>query len=232
MTLLWFIAFSHFSIGNGLLTVCGVVANALRVCCVKCRYFSGDVTNWLDHAKENYGGQYSETQVESTKLLVRLFPFIAFQILYRICVVQVRVWLLVVLNPFFELQSQRRQIYNIMHTLQDAATKNGNAIFQGLTSVWVTWPTWDRNPRKTFFQAWHPKTCVLRCHTRLQPGKGIFFSGVISWHGIVMPPMAAMLLWENTRFPCFSRAIEGHNGHYRSLYHKILSYFNAMSDSI
>ncbi|XP_033019026.1 solute carrier family 15 member 5 isoform X1 [Lacerta agilis] len=75
--------------GNGLLTVCGVVANALRVCCVKCRYFSGDVTNWLDHAKENYGGQYSETQVESTKLLVRLFPFIAFQILYRICVVQI-----------------------------------------------------------------------------------------------------------------------------------------------
>ncbi|XP_061494467.1 solute carrier family 15 member 5 isoform X2 [Rhineura floridana] len=71
------------------LTVCGVVANALKVCCVKCRYFSEGIANWLDHAKENYGGQYSETQVESTKSLVRLFPLFAFQILYRICVVQI-----------------------------------------------------------------------------------------------------------------------------------------------
>ncbi|XP_042325380.1 solute carrier family 15 member 5 [Sceloporus undulatus] len=75
--------------GSSLLTVYGVVANSLKVCCVKCRYFSENVTNWLDHAKENYGGQYSETQVESTKMFVRLFPFFAFQVLYRMCLMQI-----------------------------------------------------------------------------------------------------------------------------------------------
>ncbi|XP_062990495.1 solute carrier family 15 member 5 [Elgaria multicarinata webbii] len=75
--------------GSCLLTVCGVVANALKVCFVKCRYFSGNVTNWLDHAKENYGGKYSESQVESTKSLVRLFPLFFFQIFYRLCVIQI-----------------------------------------------------------------------------------------------------------------------------------------------
>ncbi|KAH0617109.1 hypothetical protein JD844_028772 [Phrynosoma platyrhinos] len=75
--------------GSCPLTVYGVVGNALKMCCVKCRYFSENVTNWLDHAKENYGGQYSETQVESTKMLVRLFPFFAFQMLYRMCIMQV-----------------------------------------------------------------------------------------------------------------------------------------------
>lgn len=53
------------------------------------RYFGGGVTNWLDHAKENYGGHYSEIQVESTKSLARLFPLFAFQILYRTCIMQV-----------------------------------------------------------------------------------------------------------------------------------------------
>uniref|UniRef100_A0A8D2L318 Solute carrier family 15 member 5 n=1 Tax=Varanus komodoensis TaxID=61221 RepID=A0A8D2L318_VARKO len=75
--------------GNCLLTVWGIVANALKLCLIKCRYFSGNVTNWLDHAKENYGGQYSESQVESTKSLVRLFPLFAFQIIYRMCVMQI-----------------------------------------------------------------------------------------------------------------------------------------------
>ncbi|KAM6436957.1 solute carrier family 15 member 5 isoform 1-T1 [Liasis olivaceus] len=75
--------------GSCLLTVCGIVINALKVCCVQCRYFSGNVTNWLDHAKENYGGHYTETQVENTKLLIRLFPLFAFQILYRLCVMQI-----------------------------------------------------------------------------------------------------------------------------------------------
>ncbi|XP_026558908.1 solute carrier family 15 member 5 [Pseudonaja textilis] len=75
--------------GSCLLTVCGIIINALKVCCVQCRYFSGNVANWLDHAKENYGGHYTETQVENTKLLIRLFPLFAFQILYRSCVMQI-----------------------------------------------------------------------------------------------------------------------------------------------
>uniref|UniRef100_A0A663EB99 Solute carrier family 15 member 5 n=1 Tax=Aquila chrysaetos chrysaetos TaxID=223781 RepID=A0A663EB99_AQUCH len=75
---------------SSLLTTFGVIASALKkTCCMRYRYFSGSVTNWLDHAKENYGGQYSETQVESTKLLSRLFPLFAFQILYRTCIMQI-----------------------------------------------------------------------------------------------------------------------------------------------
>ncbi|XP_010121539.1 PREDICTED: solute carrier family 15 member 5, partial [Chlamydotis macqueenii] len=74
---------------SSLLTTFGVIASALKMCCVRYRYFSGGVRNWLDHAKENYGGQYSETQVESTKLLARLFPLFAFQILYRTCIMQI-----------------------------------------------------------------------------------------------------------------------------------------------
>lgn len=76
---------------SSLLTTFGVIASALKTCGVRYRYFSGGVTNWLDHAKENYGGQYSETQVESTKSLAKLFPLFAFQILYRTCLMQVRI---------------------------------------------------------------------------------------------------------------------------------------------
>lgn len=76
---------------SSLLTTFGVIASALKTCSVRYRYFSGGVTNWLDHAKENYGGQYSETQVESTKSLAKLFPLFAFQILYRTCLMQVRI---------------------------------------------------------------------------------------------------------------------------------------------
>ncbi|NXJ08686.1 S15A5 protein, partial [Odontophorus gujanensis] len=74
---------------SSLLTTFGVIASALKMCCVRYRYFSGDVSNWLDHAKEYYGGRYSETQVESTKSLARLFPLFAFQILYRTCIMQI-----------------------------------------------------------------------------------------------------------------------------------------------
>ncbi|NXG02752.1 S15A5 protein, partial [Sakesphorus luctuosus] len=74
---------------SSLLTTFGVITSALKTCCVRYRYFSGGVTNWLDHAKENHGGQYSELQVESTKSLTRLFPLFTFQILYRTCVMQI-----------------------------------------------------------------------------------------------------------------------------------------------
>ncbi|XP_031445790.1 solute carrier family 15 member 5 [Phasianus colchicus] len=74
---------------SSLLTTFGVIGSALKMCCVRYRYFSGDVSSWLDHAKEYHGGQYSETQVESTKSLARLFPLFAFQILYRTCIMQI-----------------------------------------------------------------------------------------------------------------------------------------------
>uniref|UniRef100_A0A8D0H6J0 Solute carrier family 15 member 5 n=1 Tax=Sphenodon punctatus TaxID=8508 RepID=A0A8D0H6J0_SPHPU len=76
--------------GSSLLTTFGVFASALKVCCVRYRYYlDGHVANWLDHAKENYGGWYSEFHVESTKSLLRLFPLFAFQILYRTCIMQI-----------------------------------------------------------------------------------------------------------------------------------------------
>ncbi|NWY06476.1 S15A5 protein, partial [Nothoprocta ornata] len=74
---------------SSLLTTFGVITSALKTCCVRYRCLSGGVTNWLDHAKENYGGRYSEAQVESTKSLARLFPLFAFQILYRTCIMQI-----------------------------------------------------------------------------------------------------------------------------------------------
>ncbi|XP_065521217.1 solute carrier family 15 member 5 isoform X1 [Lathamus discolor] len=74
---------------SSLLTTFGVIVSALKMSCVRYRYFSGGMINWLDHAKENYGGQYSETQVESMKSLARLFPLFTFQILYRMCVMQI-----------------------------------------------------------------------------------------------------------------------------------------------
>ncbi|NXU72944.1 S15A5 protein, partial [Oreotrochilus melanogaster] len=74
---------------SSLLTTFGMIGSALKTCCVRYRYFNGGLTNWLDHAKENFGGQYSETQVESTKSLARLFPLFAFQILYRTCITQI-----------------------------------------------------------------------------------------------------------------------------------------------
>ncbi|XP_054243079.1 solute carrier family 15 member 5 [Indicator indicator] len=74
---------------SSLLTTFGVMAAALKACCGRYRYFSAGTAHWLDHAKENQGGHYSETQVESTKLLARLFPLFAFQILYRTCIMQI-----------------------------------------------------------------------------------------------------------------------------------------------
>uniref|UniRef100_A0A8C3Y3V5 Solute carrier family 15 member 5 n=1 Tax=Catharus ustulatus TaxID=91951 RepID=A0A8C3Y3V5_CATUS len=72
-----------------LLTSFGVILSALRTCCVRSRYFSMATSSWLDLAKENHGGQYTETQVEGTKSLARLFPLFTFQILYRMCVMQI-----------------------------------------------------------------------------------------------------------------------------------------------
>ncbi|KAI1238759.1 hypothetical protein IHE44_0011845 [Lamprotornis superbus] len=71
---------------SSLLTTFGVICSALRTSCARHRCFS--TGSWLDLAKENHGGHYSESQVEGTKSLTRLFPLFTFQILYRTCIVQ------------------------------------------------------------------------------------------------------------------------------------------------
>lgn len=60
--------------------------------CLHYRHLSGDVNNWLDRAKENNGGRYSETSVENVKILVKLFPLFGLQLLYRACITQVSIY--------------------------------------------------------------------------------------------------------------------------------------------
>lgn len=74
--------------GSSLLTTFGVFLNSLKMCCLHYRHLSGDVANWLDRAKENNGGCYSETSVENVKILVKLFPLFGLQLLYRACITQ------------------------------------------------------------------------------------------------------------------------------------------------
>ncbi|XDV52818.1 hypothetical protein PO909_021475 [Leuciscus waleckii] len=75
--------------GSSLLTTLGVFLNSLKMCCLHYRHLSGDVANWLDRAKENNGGCYSETSVENVKILVKLFPLFGLQLLYRACITQI-----------------------------------------------------------------------------------------------------------------------------------------------
>ncbi|KAG9280944.1 solute carrier family 15 member 5 [Astyanax mexicanus] len=72
-----------------LLTTLGVFLNSLKMSCLHYRHLSGDVNNWLDRAKENNGGRYSETSVENVKILVKLFPLFGLQLLYRACITQI-----------------------------------------------------------------------------------------------------------------------------------------------
>lgn len=58
------------------------------MCCFHRRHLSGDVASWLDRAKENNGGRYTETHVENVKVLAKLFPLYSLQLLYRVCVTQ------------------------------------------------------------------------------------------------------------------------------------------------
>ncbi|KAM8860831.1 solute carrier family 15 member 5 [Synchiropus picturatus] len=73
---------------GSLLTTFGVFLNALKMCCLHYRHLSGEVTSWLDRAKENNGGRYSEAHVENVKVLARLFPLYGLQLLYRACIMQ------------------------------------------------------------------------------------------------------------------------------------------------
>ncbi|KAJ0029715.1 hypothetical protein NQD34_004712 [Periophthalmus magnuspinnatus] len=75
--------------GGSLLTTLGVFLNSLRMCCIHYRHISGEVTSWLDRAKENNGGRYSETHVENVKVLARLFPLYGLQLFYRVCITQI-----------------------------------------------------------------------------------------------------------------------------------------------
>uniref|UniRef100_A0A3Q3EFG9 Solute carrier family 15 member 5 n=1 Tax=Labrus bergylta TaxID=56723 RepID=A0A3Q3EFG9_9LABR len=59
------------------------------MCCLYYRHLSGDVASWLDRAKENNGGRYSETHVENVKVLAKLFPLYGLQLLYRACITQI-----------------------------------------------------------------------------------------------------------------------------------------------
>uniref|UniRef100_A0A3B4A312 Uncharacterized protein n=1 Tax=Periophthalmus magnuspinnatus TaxID=409849 RepID=A0A3B4A312_9GOBI len=74
---------------GSLLTTLGVFLNSLRMCCIHYRHISGEVTSWLDRAKENNGGRYSETHVENVKVLARLFPLYGLQLFYRVCITQI-----------------------------------------------------------------------------------------------------------------------------------------------
>ncbi|KAF4081397.1 hypothetical protein AMELA_G00160920 [Ameiurus melas] len=79
----------HPKKGSSLLTTVGVFLNSLQMCCLRYRHLSGDVSDWLDRAKENNGGCYSETKVENVKILVKLFPLFGLQLLYRACITQI-----------------------------------------------------------------------------------------------------------------------------------------------
>nr|XP_015819587.2 solute carrier family 15 member 5 [Nothobranchius furzeri] len=75
--------------GGSLLTTLGVFLNSLRMGCLHYRHLSGDVGSWLDRAKENHGGRYSEVHVENVKVLAKLFPLYGLQLLYRACITQI-----------------------------------------------------------------------------------------------------------------------------------------------
>lgn len=77
-----------WDLGGSLLTTLGVFLNSFKMCCLRHRHLSGDVTSWLDRAKENNGGRYSETHVENVKVLAKLFPLYWLQLLYRACITQ------------------------------------------------------------------------------------------------------------------------------------------------
>uniref|UniRef100_M4AXW6 Solute carrier family 15 member 5 n=1 Tax=Xiphophorus maculatus TaxID=8083 RepID=M4AXW6_XIPMA len=74
---------------GSLLTTLGVFLNSFKMYCLRHRHLSGDEVSWLDRAKENNGGRYSETHVENVKVLTKLFPLYGLQLLYRVCITQI-----------------------------------------------------------------------------------------------------------------------------------------------
>uniref|UniRef100_A0A8C9QEJ1 Solute carrier family 15 member 5 n=1 Tax=Spermophilus dauricus TaxID=99837 RepID=A0A8C9QEJ1_SPEDA len=74
---------------RSLLATFGVFVNALKTYCLQYFHLGRDVTDWLDHAKENNGGRYSELLVEDTKPFFTLLPLFIFQLIYRVCIMQI-----------------------------------------------------------------------------------------------------------------------------------------------
>ncbi|XP_053413527.1 solute carrier family 15 member 5 [Nycticebus coucang] len=72
-----------------LLTTFRVFMNALKTSCLQHCRLGRDMTSWLDHAKERNGGSCKELCVEDTKFLFTLLPLFIYQLLYRICIMQI-----------------------------------------------------------------------------------------------------------------------------------------------
>ncbi|XP_004626156.1 solute carrier family 15 member 5 [Octodon degus] len=71
-----------------LLIAFGVFAHMLKTCCLSC-HLGTVVTSWLDHTKKKNGDRYSKPHVEDTKFFLTLLPFFIFQVLYRMCIMQI-----------------------------------------------------------------------------------------------------------------------------------------------
>uniref|UniRef100_A0A8C5P2I7 Solute carrier family 15, member 5 n=1 Tax=Jaculus jaculus TaxID=51337 RepID=A0A8C5P2I7_JACJA len=73
-----------------LLTVLGVLANALETRCRWRDVLGSHRPRWIDQAKKKHGGCYSGPHVEDTKfVLFSLLPLFVSQLLYRVCVMQI-----------------------------------------------------------------------------------------------------------------------------------------------
>ncbi|XP_021047199.1 solute carrier family 15 member 5 [Mus pahari] len=73
-----------------LLTIPRVFVRALKTRCLPYCHFGRDGSSWLDHAMEKQGVYHSEFQEEETeKVLSALLPLFSFQLLYRMCLMQI-----------------------------------------------------------------------------------------------------------------------------------------------
>ncbi|XP_004713828.1 solute carrier family 15 member 5 [Echinops telfairi] len=72
-----------------LLTTFGVFFNALKIYCLRYYHLGRGVTGCLDQAKKVNGGCCSEFHVEDAKGFLLLLPLCIFQLLYRMCIMQI-----------------------------------------------------------------------------------------------------------------------------------------------
>ncbi|XP_075409191.1 solute carrier family 15 member 5 [Tenrec ecaudatus] len=72
-----------------LLATFGVFFNALKMHCLRYYHLGRGVTGCLDQAKKKNGGCYSEFHVEDAKAFLLLLPLFIFQLLYRMCIMQI-----------------------------------------------------------------------------------------------------------------------------------------------
>uniref|UniRef100_A0A8B7WJ82 Solute carrier family 15 member 5 n=1 Tax=Castor canadensis TaxID=51338 RepID=A0A8B7WJ82_CASCN len=67
----------------------GVFVNVVKTCCLQYCHLGRVVTSWLDHTKLKNGGCFNELHVEDIKNFFSLLPLFTFQLLYRVCVMQI-----------------------------------------------------------------------------------------------------------------------------------------------